>query len=79
MAGARRIEELEAEARYQRERFELYKAKQYSERPTSDSRMRELERLHQAADARLLAAREEGTTTEERGGAAPGSGRRGGG
>ena len=65
MASARRIEELEAEARYQRERYELYKAKQYSQRPTSDSRMRELERLHQGADARLRAAREEGITPQE--------------
>jgi len=62
MPSARRIEELEAEARYQRERFELYKAKQYSQRPTSDSRMRELERLHAGAEARLRAAREEGVT-----------------
>jgi len=59
MADTRRIEELEAEARYQRERYELYKAKRYSQRPTSDSRMRELERLHKGADARLRAAREE--------------------
>ena len=59
MAGRRRIEELEAEARYQRERYELYKAKRYGPRPTSDARMRELERLHQGADARLRAAREE--------------------
>jgi hypothetical protein len=59
MSSARRIEELEAEARYQRERYELYKAKQYGSRPTSDVRMRELERLHQSADARLRAARAE--------------------
>lgn len=62
MTSARRIEELEAEARYQRERYELYKAKQYGPRPTSDHRMRELERAHQGADARLKAAREEGVT-----------------
>jgi hypothetical protein len=65
MAGARRIEELEAEARYQRERYELYKAKQYSQRPTSDNRMRELERLHHGADARLRAAREEDDAPEQ--------------
>ena len=59
MVDARRIEELENEARYQRERYELYKAKQYGSRPTSEARMRELERLHQGADARLRAAREE--------------------
>ena len=65
MASARRIEELEAEARYQRERYELYKAKQYSQRPTSDSRMRELERLHKGADARLRAAREQDIAPEQ--------------
>jgi len=65
MPSARRIDELEAEARYQRERYELYKAKQYSSRPTSESRMRELERLHLGADARLQAARAEGLTQDE--------------
>ena len=59
MADNRRIEELEIEARYQRERYELYKAKQYGPRPTSETRMRELERLHHGAEARLRAAREE--------------------
>lgn len=59
MPDRRRIEELESEARYQRERLELYRAKQYSSRPTSDARMRELVRLHEGADARLRRAREE--------------------
>jgi hypothetical protein len=62
VTSARRIEELEAEARYQRERYELYKAKQYGPRPTSDTRLRELERAHRGADARLKAARDEGVT-----------------
>jgi hypothetical protein len=62
MADTRRIEELESEARYQRERLELYKAKQYGSRPTSESRMRELVRLHEGADARLRRAREEQAT-----------------
>lgn len=52
----RRIEELRAEARYHQERYDLYKAKTYGPRPTSDSRLRELERAHRAADARLLRA-----------------------
>jgi hypothetical protein len=59
MSDPRRIEALEQEARYQRERLELYRAKQYGPRPTSATRLRELERLHQGADARLRAAREE--------------------
>ncbi len=50
---ARRIVELRAEARYHRERYDLYKAKAYGPRPTSGARLRELERARQGADARL--------------------------
>jgi len=56
--GPERIEDLEAEARYRRERYELYRAKTYGPRPTSLPRLRELERAHQAAEARLRSARE---------------------
>jgi hypothetical protein len=59
MTGSRRIEELRAEARYARERYELYRAKMYGLRPTSITRFRELERMHQGADARLRAAQQE--------------------
>jgi hypothetical protein len=55
--GPERIEDLEAEARYARERLELYRAKAYGPRPTSATRMRELERAHEGAAARLRAAR----------------------
>ena len=58
MSDVRRIEELEAEARYQRERYELYKAKQYGPRPTSEARLGELERLYRSAESRLRAARQ---------------------
>jgi hypothetical protein len=54
--GRGRLEELEAEARYHRERYDLYKAKAYGPRPTSDSRLRELERMHQGAASRLRRA-----------------------
>lgn len=57
-ADAARIEELEAEARYARERFRLYKARAYGSRPTSPSRLRELERVADGAEARLRGARE---------------------
>ncbi len=57
-ADAARIEELEAEARYARERFQLYKARAYGSRPTSPSRLRELERVADGAEARLRGARE---------------------
>lgn len=51
-----RIEELRAEARYARERLDLYRAKMYGLRPTTTTRLRELERIHQGADARLRRA-----------------------
>ena len=45
--------ELEAEARYARERYRIYRAKAYGPRPTSPKRLRELERQSTRAAARL--------------------------
>jgi hypothetical protein len=59
MIGLRRIEELQAEASYHRERYELYKAKTYGPRLTSAARLEELERRHRGADARLRSAQRE--------------------
>jgi hypothetical protein len=56
MVGTRRMEELQAEARYHRERYDLYKAKAYGPRLTSVTRLKELERRHQGADSRLRSA-----------------------
>jgi len=67
-AGAERIEDLEAEARYARERADLYRAKSYGSRPTSPARMRELVRAADGAEERLRAARDRARR------AAPGSG-----
>jgi hypothetical protein len=53
------MEELVAEARYARQRYDLYRAKMYGLRPTSLTRLRELERMREGADARLRRAREE--------------------
>jgi len=64
MIGLRRIEELQAEARYHRERYELYKAKAYGPRLTSPVRLKELERRHQGADSRLRAAEYENAHPE---------------
>jgi hypothetical protein len=61
-AGAPDLATLRAEARYSRERYELYQAKVYSMRPTSMTRLRELERAHHAADARLRSAEEQPVT-----------------
>jgi hypothetical protein len=52
-----RLEELRAEARYQRERYDLYRARAYAGKPVSDTRLRELERLADGAEERLRAAR----------------------
>jgi len=37
-----RIDDLRAEARYRRERLDLYRAKMYGQRPTTLTRLREL-------------------------------------
>ena len=59
MAGLARIEELRAEARYRREQYDLYRAKVYAQRPTTVARLRELERAHHGAAARLRQAERE--------------------
>jgi hypothetical protein len=50
------FEQLRAEARYQRERYDLYCARVYAGKPTSPARLRELQRASEAAEARLRAA-----------------------
>ena len=58
MAESPRLEDLQAEARYARERYDLYKAKMYGPRPTSEARLRELERALKGAEANLRRAQE---------------------
>lgn len=53
-----RVEQLRAEARYARERYDLYRQKVYSLRPTSLMRLRELELACQTAQNRLSRALE---------------------
>ena len=60
MAGSVPIEDLLAEARYRRHRYDLYRAKMYGLRPTTMARLRELERASQGAEARLRRAQQEG-------------------
>jgi hypothetical protein len=59
-----RTEDLRALARYARERRDLYRARGYGMRPTSETRLRELERQSDQAEARLRAyvARRSGAT-----------------
>jgi len=49
----RRLESLRVQARYWRERRDLYRAKTYGPRATSPVRLRELESAAGEADARL--------------------------
>jgi len=65
MSDPSRLDQLIAEARYARERYDLYRAKMYGLRPTTLTRLRELERMHEGADARLRRAREEPSPTAE--------------
>jgi len=51
-----RLDELRAEARFRRERLDLYRAREYAGKPTSPGRLRELQRESDAAQARLDAA-----------------------
>jgi hypothetical protein len=51
-----RIEELRAEARYAREREQLYRARLLGPRPTSLGKLRELEQAAQQAEERLAHA-----------------------
>jgi hypothetical protein len=66
MISLRRIEEMKNEARYHRERYDLYKAKIHGSRPTSLTRLRELERRHLGADARLRSAQYENAAESDR-------------
>ena len=54
-----RLDELRAQARFARERYDLYKARAYGPRLTSPSRLRELERESDRAQASLSFAESE--------------------
>lgn len=57
--STRHLDDLRAQAQYARQRYDLYKARAYGQRPTSESRMRELQRASQQAEERLRAAERE--------------------
>jgi hypothetical protein len=48
-----RLEELRAEARYRRDRYALYRARALTGRPTTQMKLRELERAAMDAQERL--------------------------
>jgi hypothetical protein len=70
MTSLRRLDELRADARYHRERRDLYRAKLHGPRPTSPVQLRELERASVLSEARLRRAEQEHETETVRG---PGS------
>jgi hypothetical protein len=53
------IEDLAAEARYHRQRMDLYRARMYGPGDTSPAHFRELRRTWELADQRLKTARAE--------------------
>ena len=53
------LDDLRVDARYHRERRDLYRAKMHGGRPTSPTRLRELERAFALADSRLRRAERE--------------------
>jgi hypothetical protein len=57
--SAARLEELQAQARYARQRYDLYKARAYGPRLTTPARMRELEREVSRTEANLRFAKEQ--------------------
>lgn len=65
MSDPDQIVDLRAQARHARERFDLYRAKMYGSRPTSMTRLRELERVSDAADARLRHAEHEAAVASD--------------
>ncbi|MCW2990569.1 MAG: hypothetical protein JWM73_1163 [Solirubrobacterales bacterium] len=57
--GSSHLDELRAQARYHRQRHDLYKAKVQGPRPTSPARLRELEHAATQAAERLAHAERE--------------------
>ena len=64
MTYAPELEDLRVQARYHRERRDLYRAKMHGGRTTSPSRLRELERTSALADSRLRRAEREARSPE---------------
>jgi hypothetical protein len=56
MTSMRHLDELRADVRYHRQRLDLYRAKVYGPRPTSPSRLNELERASVLSASRLRRA-----------------------
>jgi hypothetical protein len=59
-----RLADLREEARYRRERLELYKARLYAGRARNQDKLRELQRAHDGAVARVRRAEARASATE---------------
>jgi len=59
MTSLRRIDDLKVDARYHRDRRDLYRAKMYGPRPAGLVRLRELERACALSESRLRRAEQE--------------------
>ena len=59
VTAAARLDDLRAQALHARQRYDLYKAKAYSQRLTSPARLRELERASARAEEALRFAQAE--------------------
>ena len=59
MADSPRLEDLLAEARHQRHRYDVYRARMSGPRTATMTRLRELERAYQDAETRLRRAQQE--------------------
>ena len=55
--SAARLDELQAQAQYARQRYDIYKAKAYGPRLTSPARLRDLEREASRTEANLRFAK----------------------
>jgi hypothetical protein len=67
MTSLRPLEELRVDARYHRERRDLYRAKMHGPRPTSAVHLKELERACALSESRLRRAEQEHETETLRG------------
>jgi hypothetical protein len=62
--GSDRLADLREEARYRRERLELYKAKLYAGRARDQAKLRELQRAYDGATARVRRAEARASNTD---------------
>jgi hypothetical protein len=62
----RHLEQLRAEAAHQRRRRDLYRAKVYGPRATSQAKLEELERATELAEARLARAEDAAGSEQQR-------------